>query len=269
MKRTRIASFAAAVALFGGAVPATADVVLNPAAYLSEGYSVKRDNDAGGVGDRFSSAMLPLSDPLPFQATVTATDGTAADLSAATYTLSGSQFHVVMDQKRVSVGRHSVVTESYGSLFFTPDADADYGLAGRYHVDQNTTASALDYFYLSLTDVTLQETLFSTEQQSYHTLSQDFVAGQDGGDASNVTSGSLTGTLLAGHVYQLDHDYKAESSSRGDGGATAFGSVTLDFTSATSLADPAEAPLPSTAWAGVVLLGGLAFGRFFPRRQRA
>jgi hypothetical protein len=267
MKRTRIASFAAAVALFGGAVPATADVVLNPASYQSEGYAVKRN------GTGYSSSVLSVGGPLRFQATANAPDGGAADYSTAIYDLTASQFHVTMDQMRVSTtaGRsvHSVMAEAYGSLFFTPDADTGYGLSAEYHVDQKTSAGAEDYFYLSLTDVTLHQTLFSSEQQSHHTLSPDFVTGQDNGDASNTTVGSLTGTLLTGHLYQLDHDFYAEGHSRGDGGATAFGSVTLDFTSATSLADPAEAPLPSTAWAGVVLLGGLAFGRFFPRRRRA
>jgi hypothetical protein len=81
-----------------------------------------------------------------------------------------------------------------------------------------------------------------------------------------VTSGLLTGTLLAGHVYQLDHDFYAEGHSRGDGGAAAFGDVTLKFAPVSSFATAADAPLPSTAWAGLALLGLVGLGRCCSRR---
>lgn len=105
----------------------------------------------------------------------------------------------------------------------------------------------------SVEDVGSNILLVRSSQRSFSTPNESFVLGESGGDVSNTSSGSLTGTLLTGRTYRFG--YGAELGFSYDPSpselAVASGFVTLTLV-----------PEPSTAsLAGLGMLALAAIGR--------
>lgn len=79
-----------------------------------------------------------------------------------------------------------------------------------------------------LTDLTSGTTLFSNIQESRATVDQSFVLGLQNGDYANTLFGALSGTLTAGHTFQLTYDYGL-STGLNTTAANAFGFLQLNL----------------------------------------
>jgi hypothetical protein len=96
---------------------------------------------------------------------------------------------------------------SIGTLItFTVDEDAPYDISGDYTITDVNGFSNPAYLRVDLTDTTIMFgdiLLFSNHQSSIFTFSEKFVIGEAGGDRPPTLSGSQTGMLYAGNVYEL------------------------------------------------------------------
>lgn len=150
---------------------------------------------------------------------------------------------------------------SIDSLYFSVDADTSYDISGLLNVDASSgSVAGRVNFYAYLLDLDTFQYLNYSSQISTLTVDESFVVGGNGGDASNLSDGSLTGQLLAGHSYQWATGVYLESTTTGDLGATAIGNMLLRI-------GPSDATVPepsSLALALAAALGVMAAARARP-----
>ena len=198
-------------------------------------------NSDDGVGSNVVNTVNPGAG-LPYSYTSTSIDGLAA--SEAGYSLTNSGFDITLDHART--GAYLSIAQSSGYIYFSADQDIDYIASGSYTaVDPSGRRTLL---YSRLHDDTAGSYVYRAEQQSYTTVNESFTLGGSGGDSYNFNSGSLTGTLIAGHNYQFHYNtFVLADTTASPSGVTGTGNVSLTFV-----------PEPTTALLltlGLALLG--------------
>ena len=180
------------------------------------------------------------------------------------YTGSGglATFSNDFDHKRGGI--YMELSQSYADvLVFTVAFNTTYDLSGYYNVDDVTGAGQV-YLKADLYDATDATFLVRSHQRSQSTVDEQFVLGGNGGDALNVFSGSLSGTLQVGHSYELLHNVYTRAYPEGDGGATAEGNITLELTPICEVELPEQIPDGGTT----AILMGLALLSLAATRSR-
>jgi hypothetical protein len=187
---------------------------------------------------------------LPFDYISTSVDGDAS--SESVYSLSNDAFGITFDHARVST--YQSLGHSNGVIFFSVDENIDYIASGSYSaVDSDGRET---YLWAELHDSTIGSVVFENLQWSQATPNESFTLGGAEGDFDNISTGSLTGTLIAGHDYTFEYNVFIQADPTASAsGAIATGGVALTFI-----------PEPSTALLlGCGLVGFAARGR----RRRA
>ncbi len=140
---------------------------------------------------------------------------------------------------------------------FTVTQNGTYDLSGYI----SATNHAKVTLKVVLWDVTAgTQELFSNEQVSINTPDEVLTLGETGGDSTNTLSGSLTGSLIAGHSYSFFYETEIINSNNTTHLASST-SATSNITLALTVPSPAAAGL------GLPLLGMLGMSR--PRRRRS
>lgn len=176
---------------------------------------------------------------------------------------SGALFDFDFDQVRPGAWGSTALASQYGLQFTVGQSNTTYSLSGLYSVKASASNT---YARTALLDLTTGIYLFEDTSQSFNTANESFGLGVVGdGDDNNYNTGSLTGTLLAGHRYSLAFSNYTQAYPFADEGATATGCLTLSLGGATGGGNCGRIPEPgSLALAGLALAGlGLA------RRGRA
>jgi hypothetical protein len=209
-------------------------------------YLVTRADDSASDVDFAYPAAVPYS------YTSTSVDGGAS--SESEYNFSNLGFDITLDHSRVS--GDGGISRSYGSIYFSVDNDVDFTALGSYSVVDPDGRRAHVYAYLY--DQTSDSYLFQSLQQSDATPNESFTLGGTGGDFNNLQLGSLTGTLIAGHDYNLYYNAYIQALPSTTSGATASGSFSLVF----------PAPEPGTGLLLGMGLLALTAGRRRSRESR-
>lgn len=118
----------------------------------------------------------------------------------------------------------------------------------------------------SLEDVTTGTDPFRYMAVSENTENESFTIGASGdGDSSSTSSGSLTGTLVAGHEHVFESGFAMQAAFEGLESlvaADAVGNSTLAIGSPGT-----EAPAPGTLWLLASGMAGLGLGLGRPRKR--
>jgi hypothetical protein len=157
--------------------------------------------------------------------TGSATSSSGGSTSITGYAVSNSVFEFTFDHSRA--GASGSLAQSTANIYFSVDETVDYELEGLYTTSDVGEAGTVLLFTWLLDD-TAGTFAFANTQQSGSVPDESFTLGLEEGNVDNALEGSLTGTLIAGHEYELSVWSYIESSS-GDSGATATGSVRLHF----------------------------------------
>jgi hypothetical protein len=170
----------------------------------------------------FSGTTIPTS------TTLNVVDGNTHSKNVIDWSVNGGQtiLSFDMDHKRngsvSSLGQTDVTP-----LTFTANANEPFELSGYYNVtDIGASGSGVGMF-AQLVDETAGTAPFSNTQNSRNTINEQFVLGETGGDDFNFLVGSLTGNLVAGHVYIFHFGYNIGSTPFENSGASALGNLTL------------------------------------------
>ena len=194
-----------------------------------------------GPGGAVNETVNPTA--LPYSHTSTSTY--ASNDSETMYTLSNAGFDITFDHSRTgALGNYA---QSLGSIEFSVDQNVDYVASGSYStVDPDGGHNTFRGWLYDITDVS---DIFKDYQTSYGIVDESFTLGDGFG-----YTGSLTGTLIAGHEYLFQHDASIGAAPTSlPSGATASGSISLSFT---------PAPEPGTGLLVMVgLLGFVGVGR--------
>jgi hypothetical protein len=227
---------------------ASAAIVLGP----QPSYVAASADDA--VGFDAENSIAPAG-ALPTTGEVSAIDG--ATTTSVAFDLSNPRFGIVLEFERDATANASTYGSAY--ILFTSDSPVDYVLSGTFSTDDpdgRRVNFAAGLYDLTATSGGFGTTLFYADYFSSQTPSETFTLGQPGGDLSYYgAQGSLTGTLIAGHQYQLVvNGGIATGALAGSYPATASGTVALNFV-----------PEPAS---GLLVLAGL-LGLAVQRRVRA
>ena len=252
----RVSTILAAVslaALIAGREATAYTVTLNG---YATSYLTTHANDRVG-SNQFETVNPPA---MPYSYTSTSLDGGASSESG--YSLTNAGFDITLDQSRV--GAANSFGQAEGSIFFSVNQGIDYVASGSYSVADSD--GRIVYYRPFLYDRTVGSFVFENFQQSRATPNESFTLGGTGGDFSNSTFGSLTGTLIAGHDYEFNYYVMIHTSSTASpSGATASGNLSLSFSAI---------PEPSTGLLMVLGLVALAVSRHrqaidhVPRRRK-
>lgn len=161
------------------------------------------------------------------------TSGTSRTQSKLEYLGSGNQVTLKNTFSHQRGGGNDGSRTVEYNLQFIADADGTYTLSGAFSASDVDTAGIL-YFNVYLFDIGSVSGpgagfLFNSLQTSMNTLNESFLLGGNGGDLGGTNSGSLSGTLIAGHFYKLFYHAGSGGYLNGDGGGTATGFVRLDI----------------------------------------
>ncbi len=199
-----------------------------------------------------------LVSTLPMNTTSVQTDGLASNTS--TFEFSNSGFELTVDHSRPSPNNSNQATTFYVvPTRFTLDQDEDYSISGIY----SQTGNGRIVFNFELTDITMGgSAVFRNQQVSYNTPGESFTLGLLEGDATapeKFLQGSLTGTLIADHVYELKYNFLMINHSA-SGAASASGFFDLQIGDA----PVSGVPEPSTAL--LALMGIVSVGLYCRRK---
>lgn len=230
---TTRAAIAVGFALLGVSVAARGDVILDA-------------SGPGGqsVGYVYAYDGTNSATPVSLSITSFATTGPESTLnpqpplfSTVTYSLSGTGFSIAANQART--GGYVAQASTNGQIYFTAnDNTTTFALTGTFNYS-NPRA----FLSLELDDLT----------HSANDVAYQDVIGNDTSTApgSFVVPSTFSGSLNSTDQYEFKWDAFIQAYPLSDNGATANGTFGISFTDS---ADPATAPLPSTAYAGLALL---------------
>jgi hypothetical protein len=223
------------------ALPARADISLESSSLFVRAW----DGQLGSLGNSVNPASLPY-----FNDAHDVSDGQAYSQADYDFSASGDTgaFRFDFDQARTDVS--TSFAQGFGEITITTTNDVLYSLDGFYSL----TGSRFFSMAVELTDITGGNTVFSNAQQSNATLNESFTLGEQGGDLTNVLSGDISGTLMAGHEYRLEYVYLFQGFQMGPG-ATAVGDLNFNIT-----------PVPAPG-AAVLAMLGLPIINWLKRRQ--
>ena len=194
--------------------PADASIVT-----ISSNYVVAEANDGFASNyDIFSGTSIPTSTPLSAVA-----GAASSDVDIHYYTLGGQ---TILNNQFDFVRTGDYASYSYiynGSTHFSVDADTTYDLSGFIDVTDVGDAGRV-YMFGFLFDVTTHSYAAYSEQESLNTQNESFTLGGAGGDNAHTFSGSLTGTLIAGHSYEWYYNTLIQADPDGDSGGFRHGS---------------------------------------------
>lgn len=168
---------------------------------------------------------------IPTSLLIDATAGEFYSRMQIDYFGSGNQVTLLttFDQKRSGDVYHAFADGNDATMYFTADANTTYSLSGAYSSTGVSSAGQV-YFSSNLYDQTAGSYNFYNYQSSVYTLNENFVLGGVDGDIYNGLSGSLTGSLIAGHSYEWIYEaVTTRNYDHTDGGATATGFLRLDI----------------------------------------
>lgn len=202
-------------------------------------------------GDTTATSTNTLSaGPLPWtdSHSVSTIFGSAA--TQYNFGTSGLQTDLDFQFQHVRSGLQYAYDYSQGSLTFSLTNNGTYDLTGDYKL------FGADYVGMQVTlyDQTTSTMLFENQQASVDTPNESFTLGGVGGDLTPTLSGSPSGSLIGGHVYELTYLYMINS----DLSDASFNAATAD--GYLHLVTKEEIPEPATL---ALLIAGLtpALGR--------
>lgn len=172
---------------------------------------------AGSISTTLNPTDLPYVD--------NATQDSEENSATASYVLLNEGFSVEMDHTRSAA--EGSYAESFGYIYFHVDEDISYRAQAFYTVVDPEGRQV--YLYSYLKDETLDEDIYYSRQLSESTVNESFALGGSGGDSLNENTGSLSGTLIAGHDYELFYDGFVSALSSPASSATASGTFTLQL----------------------------------------
>jgi hypothetical protein len=203
--------FIALMLLLCACAPASAAVVISSDDTFAQVVSGSSNNtqDLMNTGGTVASANL-----LGYSSTTTSSFSTVGNSAA----FSGSFVHV-------RSGAHADDSQGAVSAYFTPDVDVSYTASGTY-----SNSGGFTELNSGLYDYTTYypTALYYSSQQSAGGPAA-FTLGGTAGNYGNYFEGSLTGTLLAGHLYFWGAGAYTQAYPNADLGANAGGSVSLTF----------------------------------------
>jgi hypothetical protein len=242
MRAQMIRVSVALAVLLGASLAAHGDVILNT------GGTTVLNVGARDTNVSFTTAVDNVFPPtVPFSDSRSISQGTSS--SSGVYSLSNAGFDITMSNARG--GRLDSGSVTQGNIYFSVTQDTLYSLSGSYTaIDPNPRAVIL---IATLFDTGLGTTVYDSQQKSSATANESFVLGGTGGDLQNVSTGSATGTLLAGHHYQFVYQGQIYAHTDGDS-ASASGNISMRL----SPVAPNPVPAPGAAYGGAALLGALS-----------
>lgn len=173
-----------------------------------------------GTGSQFGFELIPNFSIGVLQ------DSKNGSMAEIAYELSDSSFDFMVDLARVEAYNARAVT--FASIGFESDVDVAYDFSGFLDVIDGDGRLAI--LVVKLLDRTDEVFVFNNTQMSDATADESFILGQTNGDLLNDLEGSLTGMLLADHVYRLEFQIEIRARPiQANGTATALGGVTLSF----------------------------------------
>lgn len=211
-------------------VAARADVVLDPGKGTSVGYVAVTSTPYESFG---------VAPALPVSGSTSTTDG--PETSVATYAFTATRFNLTLSQTRI--GTLKATASSNGQVFFTPtDGSTSYTLYGNFTFD-----SPRAFLSVELDDLT------SGQNYLYQQDLQNDVGSAGGSFTLDTSLTGMTGLLSPSDHYEFLWNAFIQAYPKTDSGATGGGKLGIAFT------DPADAPLPSSVYAGLGLLGALGW----------
>lgn len=217
---------------------------------------------AGGVSHTYGGLTFPASQVL----TSTAGGGEHHTTSTIDYGIVNGQTVLRYTTAQGRGGAQYTMASLYNQMEFTVDANTAYALSGLYTVD-DTGVAGRSYFVSHLYDLTTNNWLVHSSQDSFATVDETFALGDLGGDSSSLFHGSLEGQLTAGHRYRWQSMLLTQAYPDEDSGSTATGHVQLllgspNLPSEDPPGDPAAAvPEPATSTLLAVALAAAALAR--------
>lgn len=248
--RCNILGFALAVASLSAlTVPARGDV-----AVYGGGSSVGVNISVGTNSADHSIAITSL--PTTTSDSVGPYSGSS---DQTTYTMTGTDFNIGMSLASADLQYSSAMSD--GVIYFeATDATTTYALYGSYNFSSSYAYFDSYLYDLSSGGQTVGDYYGDTTQNLAASSGTFSLAGTNAGDTGS-SSGALSGLLKAGHEYELEYTAKIGAD------ASANGTAGISFSDPAD--DVASTPLPTTAYAGFALLGGLGCWMLARRRKAA
>jgi len=161
----------------------------------------------------------------------------------------------------VTAGAHESYAVHESNFYFTVDADTTYSISGSYSfadLDDSIVSNEYAMLFCILFDETAQEYVFGSSQYTFAADEGTYYLG--GTSEDSWLSGSLSGTLLAGHEYRFLFDASVQNYPSDGNDAVIYGSGSVTLT---------IVPLPPSALMGLTLLGGLGLAKILRKRRQS
>lgn len=154
--------------------------------------------------------LFPVS--LPYDQSHVATIGSSN--SQAEYHL--SQTALTIDSAGTRAGLLDSRSNVQPSIFFSVSTNTPYSMTGTFNVNDPGNTGKYAGLEVKLSDVDTLAVLFHNNQESFGVVDQAFTLGGTNGNQNNVLVGSLAGTLLGGHRYNLSYSSSIYAANSGD-----------------------------------------------------
>ena len=204
--------------------------------------------------------------------TLAMNQGISSSSTTSNWVDTGSGALFDFDFEHTRAGNYSSQAKSTGSINFDVGGlDTTYDISGAYQANHAGIAGRV-YFSVGLWDATVGSNVFKFWQWSDSTVDEAFTIGiAGGGDNYNESTGTATGSLLAGHSYTLQFNSFIElanfSGYADDDGANASGCVTLSIGGASGAGSCGSSVVSVPTPTSLLLLALGAFALSIKRRK--
>jgi len=183
---------------------------------ITAGYNqVEAYRGSDGLTDSHNASITAA----PQMSAVSAVVGASSSITTYSSLDAGGQANFEWAFTQTRDGSYVSYGDSYGHIYFNVDVDSSYSVSGLSELVGDERL----YQYVTLRDTTTAIYFLHSYNESLMTPNDTLRVGQPDGDYGNNLSGSTTGTLLAGHSYDLFYDYFIQTLPRADAGASASG----------------------------------------------